>query len=748
MKHIILFIISLAILTSCTKPSHNDQNNIIIENDEVKLMIGNNGIAQSLIFKPTGEECLLLNRDIPVFSATQERPYNNEVKLAHPNKKTTYPADTIYREGNNLIVGFETIPYEAVIRVEEKAEYITFSLVDFIVEEEDYNVKITPPPTSELCILQLPVRNRQHFGEWLNVSWDNKLAVNILATDPFARIDSEKRKGYRIMKADAVKEVKLKGVTAALIVCESDKLLDHIAKMEEDFDLPRGVESRRNEIINRSYYWSSGVNPDNLEQHLKYAKMGGFRCMMLYYPSFIDSRGYRMLGDYEWNLSLYPNGKEDLVNMLNTIESQGITPGFHFLHSHIGRDSKYVTPIPDHRLNLLRYFTLAEPIGRNDTEIFVEQNPEGTTTADGCRVLKIGTELISFEGYTTTPPYKFTGCVRGIDETTVNAQPRGYIFGLLDVSEFGATSVYIDENTSLQDEIAEKLADIYDAGFRFIYFDGSEGVNPPFWFNVASAQYKVFKRLLPEPVFAEGAAKTHFSWHMLSGGNAFDVFRPEYLKEAIRKYPAEEAPRMREDFTRINFGWLGYWIPDENTVGTQPDMLEYVTSRAAAWDCPVSVHVNLQRFDAHPRTPDNLEVFRRWEEVRVQNWLSDDQKKMLQNLHQEHILLINENDEFELIPYDQISDVAGGSRDVRAFIFDRNNDMYVVYWHISDSKNLELPLNAANVKLHINLGEEESVSSAGDNSVTVPVNNRRYLQVNGLSREQVIDAFKNAKITN
>ena len=124
----------------------------------------------------------------------------------------------------------------------------------------------------------------------------------------------------------------------------------------------------------------------------------------------------------------------------------------------------------------------------------------------------------------------------------MNSLPKGYSIGILDVSEFGATSVYINQKTSLQDEIAEKIAAIYDAGFQFFYFDGSEGVDPPFGINVALAQYRVFKRLKPQPLFAEGAAKTHFSWHMLSGGNAFDVFRPEVLKEETNKWPAEEAP--------------------------------------------------------------------------------------------------------------------------------------------------------------------------------------------------------------
>ena len=62
------------------------------------------------------------------------------------------------------------------------------------------------------------------------------------------------------------------------------------------------------------------------------------------------------------------------------------------------------------------------------------------------------------------------------------------------------------------------------------------------------------------------------------------------------------------------------------TIGTQPDMLEYVTSRAAAWDCPVSLVGRLDVLQAHPRTADNLEVLRRWEEVRVHGWLTQQQK--------------------------------------------------------------------------------------------------------------------------
>lgn len=734
-----------AIIVSCNPGKKSSGNDVIIENEEFRLAISPEGYAKSLLYKTGNEELLIQGQQVPVCTITQERPYQNEVKLAYPTKETTFRANSARKEGDKLIIGFELIPWEAVIGLKITPSYIGFTIEDFRLTVKDYGIAMDEPAISEAWFMQLPVKNRSHWGDWLNVIWDDKLAVNLLATSPWTRIDSEGKDEFRILRSGVQEKVRLKNTGAALIVCPSRKLLDNIAAVEKDFKLPDGVQSRRGDLYNASYYWAYDANPRNIDEHLKFAKMAGFRAFMLYYPSIIDSWDYRKLGDYDWRKTDYPNGKADLEKMLDKIKAAGMIPGFHFLHSHIGRDSRYITPVPDHRLNLLKTFTLAAPLGKTDTTICVEENPEGITMTDDRRVLKIGTELISYRNYSTTRPFTFNGCRRGIDKTTVNAQPAGYIFGLLDVSEFGATSVYVNQNNDLQDEIAGKLANIYSAGFRFVYFDGSEGVNPPFWFNVSYAQWRVFSRLQPEPLFAEGAAKTHFSWHMLTRGNAFDIFKPEDIKESVRKFPAEEAPRMVSNFSHINFGWLGYWIPDSTTVGTQPDQLEYVTSRAAAWDCPISIQSNLKLFSAHPRTPDNLEVLRRWEEVRAKHWLSTEQIKMLKDLHQEHILIINETGNFELIPYDQITVAAGGSRDVRAFVFNRNKELCVVYWHISGDKQLELPLKSNNFKLFREFGKEIPVQGNGSKTV-VPAGERRYIVTDKLNREALIKAFGEAKI--
>ena len=161
---------------------------------------------------------------------------------------------------------------------------------------------------------------------------------------------------------------------------------------------------------------------------------------MMYTPARLRSRGYSLNGNQY--RPEYPNGREDVRAMLRTLKEHSITPGLHVLQTHIGVNSRYVTPVADHRLHLKRHFTLAQPLDDKDTVITVEQNPIGSVMAQGARVLQFGGELIAYEAYTTQPPYQFTGCRRGAYNTHVVAHPMaGQIGGILDISEYGGTSV-------------------------------------------------------------------------------------------------------------------------------------------------------------------------------------------------------------------------------------------------------------------------------------------------------------------
>ena len=708
--------------------------NLVFENDHFSLVVGADAIVKELRLKATNEDCLDHTEEISLFSLTEDRPYNNEIKLAHPNKRTTFEANRLRREGNRLIVGFEQILFEAAVEVTITNAYISFTLSEFIVPQEAFDgLAMSPPPVAEFRLLQLPIRNREHFGEWLNVMWDDSAAINVLGTGPFTKIDSHKRKTHRLLTADAVRELKLEGCSAALIAAPVEKLLDCIDAVEQDYALPHGVVSRRNtKDINSSIYWTDSIAPQNVEAQIALAKQMGFKKMLIFYSAFCKNDvGYDHCGDYEFN-DAYPNGSDDLKVVLEALRHAGITPGMHILHTHIGIKSRYVTPIADHRLHLTRHFTLAKPLSNTDTEIYVSQNPRGTVMHPQCRVLKFGGELIEYTAYTTIPPYRFTGCKRGHFDTTVTAHDVGTIGGVLDISEFGATSVYIDQDTDLQDEIADKIAALYDLGFEFLYFDGSEGTNAPFEFYIPYAQYRIYQKLKRPPLFCEGAAKAHFSWHMLSGGNAFDVCLTRYFKGNLLRHQLPEAQRMADDFTRINFGWWGLF--DDS----QPHLFEYGTSKAAAWSAPVTIYSRLPRFytalphsAAGARSTDNYEVLRRWENVREQRLLTDEQLLALRDPDTEYTLLINEDGQYELVRYYPLNT----PDHIIAYTFDRRGRTYVVYWHPSGEDNLQLPQEIDDLRCEKTLGLPLTTAEN-----QVPLSDKHYVSTQ-YHKELLIAAF-------
>lgn len=297
---------------------------IILENKLFRLILGSSAIVKSLVLKKTGEELTMEGQEIPFCTATQERPYHNEVKLAHPNKRTTYRADRISLQGDYLTVGFEIVPYEAVLRFHMTDDYLYVELDHYNVDHSIYRwMNMDLPPVAEIRIMQIPIKDRESFGEWLNVSWDKKAAVNLLASAPKTRIDAEVRKGYRVLYADLLRENGVKHTGAALIVSEPDRLLDHIDRFERDFNLPLGVESRRGNMINASAYWTGDLTPKTVDEHIAWAKKGGFRMMLCYYTSlFKETNGYGYCGNYDYR-DEYPNGDRDVTAMLEKIKEIG-----------------------------------------------------------------------------------------------------------------------------------------------------------------------------------------------------------------------------------------------------------------------------------------------------------------------------------------------------------------------------------------------------------------------------------------
>ena len=325
------------------------------------------------------------------------------------------------------------------------------------------------------------------------------------------------------MRARAVTDIKTLGVGVALITTITDNLLNCISRVEKDYGLPRGAESRRKKEYNYSYYETGDITPKNVDEHISFAKKAGFRSIQIVWHAFAST-----IGHFPWKPE-YPNGMKDLQLVVQKIKDAGMTVGAHFWFNKAMKKDSYVTPLPDYRLNLSRSFTLAAILDKTSTDVVVEENPEGSMMDNERRILKIGNELIAYTGFTTERPYRFTGCKRGELNTKASEYQPGFRFGILDVDTWPIW-VRFDQRTSIQDEMADRIGKIYhEAGFQYCYYDGSEDIPQPYWFNASMAQLKVYNKLNPSPIFSEGALKSHFSWHILTRGNAFDVFAPEVI---------------------------------------------------------------------------------------------------------------------------------------------------------------------------------------------------------------------------
>ena len=146
-------------------------------------------------------------------------------------------------------------------------------------------------------------------------------------------------------------------------------------------------------------------------------------------------------------------------------------------------------------------------------------------------------------------------------------------------------------------------------------------------------------------------------------------------------------------------------------------------------------------FKENARIDDILEVVRRWEDARISGWLTEEQKIALRDPKQEHILLINEAGEYEMVPYTLITEEESV---VRAFGFERNGKPYVVCWHTSDKADFEITLDAP-YTYEEELGRDAAPSKKCGNKITLSVENRRYFSAD-VDKETLFNAFKNGKI--
>ena len=170
----------------------------------------------------------------------------------------------------------------------------------------------------------------------------------------------------------------------------------------------------------------------------------------------------------------------------------------------------------------------------------------------------------------------------------------------------------------------------------------------------------------------------------------------------------------------------------------QPDMYEYICSKAVAWNSPISLVGNLKELQNHPRTEDNLRVIKMWEEVKLQGVLTDKQKELLKNPEQEDLLMKDKKGNYQLYPYRQIT--KDDEKPIRAFIFQKAGRTCIIYWHMNGTGQLTLDIEKNKLSLMNESGKRIPIRSAGSKSI-LPAAGRLILET-ALPQEEVIKLFR------
>ena len=605
-----------------------DAGDIVVENAAFRLSLGEDGCARSLVVKSTGEECLAPAERVPFARLRQDRPYDNELHLVHPALPTFFPSDRISRRGDLLEIGFANEYHVMKVRLAASDDYVAFvpEGTDYVITDDFGDKRRTEIDGIEF--LRLPVKGREHFGECANVAWDDRVAVSVMGLSPEVRIGGEVPEcaaGLRLMCAGTENAVGLFGHGAALVAGSKGGWLDHVDALERDFGLPRGVRNRRDPVAHASHCLVDGedFSPENVGEYIGWMKKGGFRVCMVYYTAFAQTCGH-----FTWRKT-YPNGMSDLKRVADSLRAAGIVPALHFHYNKVSVDDPYAA---DPRIACAKEVCLAADVGPDDDELPLQGPSDGLRTEEGRRLVRLGRELVSYEGFTKGRPCKLVGVRRGLCGTPRLAHSSGEYGRHLDVDDWFYFH-RVDQSTGIQDEISERLADIVDAcGFSVLYLDGGEDVPPPYWYNVPLAQSRVWSRIKTDLRGAGSAMKSHFGWHMFSRGNGFDTFYPERTRQALDKFILPAARLAADDFSVVDFGLLDFYLPGTKTkrkaayladnsfagvtAGTSPEQVETLLRAAYENGAPVSFRLSPKKLRIHPQAEEILAVFKKYEDMK------------------------------------------------------------------------------------------------------------------------------------
>lgn len=450
------------------------------------------------------------------------------------------------------------------------------------------------------------------------------------------------------LRATCEQKFGLVGAKVALVGAPMDRMLRSLQEtLANSSDLPlcrtAGPWAREIPFNHGSYLFNFGaLTETNIADWIQMAHSLGF--------TQIDNHGgggFFRFGDMELNRKQWPDGWESWRRIVARLHGEGIGSIFHTYAFFIDKGSKYVTPVPDPRLDAFRTFTLAEPLTADATEITVNESTAEMKTTTGffeqnSVVLHIGDELVTFGGASKAAPWKFTGVQRGALSTKATAHERGVKARHL--KEMFGLFVPNVETTLFEEIAANHAAVVNHCGFDGLYLDAIDGSSilrggDECWHWADKFVVEIQKRL-KKPVGMEMSAMWHHFWQYRTRWQAWD-----YPQRGHKHFIDLHAANVNGGLLLpLHLGWWGFQSFDPPQIEpTYPDVMENLGAKLIGWEAGISLTAGVNRgvLRKTPLFQRAVDTLRTCEELRHANVFDEAAKAKLREAGTEFALFKN-----------------------------------------------------------------------------------------------------------